>query len=64
MSGKLHTSKCVDNGAACLIGASYSEQPDARQSSKQQLVDVFRRKVDQAVEEVAPTGARRDSKSS
>lgn len=46
------------NGAAYLIGATYSEQPDARESLKEQLVTVFRRKVDQAVGEGRADKAR------
>jgi hypothetical protein len=39
------------NGAGYLIGAVHSENPELREMYKEQLVTVFRRKVDQAVAE-------------
>lgn len=47
------------NGAAYLIGARYSESPEDRERFKERLATVFRRKVDQAVEEGRADRARK-----
>lgn len=46
------------NGAAYLIGAVYSERPEERERFKEELATIFRRKVDQSVEEGRADRAR------